>query len=180
MAKRARNAAWILAVLAAVAPATAAHAGQDDPLTRRVRTTDARIAALIEQAGRESATFRRMLETINGSDTYVFISDGRCRHDQAACFVAVRCAGVNRMMFVTVDMSRRSADWDVMGSIGHELRHTIEAISDPTVKSNADQYFLYERIGFHSRAGAFETQDAIDAGNIVRDDVRRFRKENRR
>jgi hypothetical protein len=32
-------------------------------------------------------------------------------------------------MFVLVDT--RKADWDLMGSVGHELRHTIEVIAEP-------------------------------------------------
>src|SRR5205814_10178442 len=54
--------------------------------------------------------------------------------------------------------------WVKMGSIGHELRHAIEVVGEPAVRSTSQQRFLYERIGFHTRNGAFETQDAMDAG----------------
>jgi hypothetical protein len=43
--------------------------------------------------------------------------------------VAVTKAGANRMLRVKVDT--RKADWDLMGSIGHELRHTIEVLNNP-------------------------------------------------
>ena len=39
-------------------------------------------------------------------------------------------------MRVTIALDARQSPWDLMASIGHELRHTIEAIQDPTVRSN--------------------------------------------
>jgi hypothetical protein len=54
--------------------------------------------------------------------------------------VSVTKAGPYRLLSVKVDTHR--ADCDLMGSIGHELRHTIEVLSDRTVTSSAAMYFL--------------------------------------
>jgi hypothetical protein len=64
-----------------------------------------------------------------------------------------------------------------MGSIGHELRHTIEVIGNPQVRDNTAKYFFYEQIGSHGMARARETQAAADAGNTVRSEVRKFNRE---
>jgi hypothetical protein len=89
-----------------------------------------------------------------------------------ACFVSVAEAGAYRYMRVVVDT--RKADWDLMGSIGHELRHTVEVIGNPSVRNNVNKHFFYEQIGTHGTATALETQAAVDAGNTVRAEVRKF------
>jgi hypothetical protein len=75
-------------------------------------------------------------------------------------------------MRVVVDT--RKADWDLMGSIGHELRHTVEVIANPRVRNNVSKHFFYEQIGTRGTATARETQAAVDAGNTVRAEVRKF------
>ena len=78
------------------------------------------------------------------------------------------------MLFVKVDL-RGGVDWNLMGSIGHELRHAIEVLDDPTVVNNATMFFLYERIGYHGTgSGAVETRAAVDAGDTVRAELRSF------
>jgi len=175
MAKAARKAAWLLAAMTIV-PAARVHAAQDDPLTRRVRTPNPQIAAMIERAAESSATFRAMVDQINTSDSIVFVADGHCQNHQAACFTATQMAGSQRMLFVTVDLSKHHHDCDTMASIGHELRHTLEVIADPSVTTPALQYFFYRSKGFHANAGGFETQAAMEAGTEVRDEVQHFMK----
>lgn len=151
-------------------PAGAADATA--PEMARVRSTNPSITALIQQATERSETFRGIVATINASDGIVYVEEGQCGHGVRACLVAVMTAGTNRMLRVKVDT--RKADWDLMGSIGHELRHGIEVLSEPGVRSNADMYFLYARIGFRGTGnGAVETNAAIDAGTAVRAEVRK-------
>jgi hypothetical protein len=61
-----------------------------------------------------------------------------------------------------------------MGSIGHELRHAIEVVGDPTVTSNSAMYFFYLAHGTRDGSKAFETRAATDTGNAVRAEVRAF------
>jgi len=45
--------------------------------------------------------------------------------------------------------------------VAHELRHTIEVIDEPTVTTNEEMFFLYQRIGQYGTAtGAMETKGA--------------------
>jgi hypothetical protein len=177
MAKTTRNmamammAAAILAIprVSAAADAIATDAGTQTP---HVRSSNPALVALIQQATERSATFRNIVETIAASDSFVFVEQGDCGHGVRACFVTVTAAATYRYMRVVVDT--RKADWDLMGSIGHELRHTIEVIGNPQIRDNNAKFFFYEQIGTHGSSGARETDAAVDAGNTVRSEVRKF------
>ena len=180
MAKGTRNlamAAAATAVLGLPSLSAAADAMPGTPAisSTHVRSTNAALVALIEQAGRRSATFRGLVDTIEASDSIVFVEEGRCGHGVRACFVSVTGTGSHRYMRVVVDT--RKADWDLMGSIGHELRHTIEVIDVPRIRDNASKHLFYLQVGTYGTSTARETQAAVDAGNTVRAEVRRFNRQ---
>jgi len=177
MAKRTRNLA--MAAMAAMVLGTPGLSAAADAIPgyqpmpgSHVRSSNSELLALIEQAGERSATFRSLVDTINASDSIVFVEAGNCGHGVRACFVSVTATTTHRYMRVVVDT--RKADWDLMGSIGHELRHTIEVIGQPSIRSNASKYFFYAQNGVEGTPTARETQAAVDAGNTVRHEVRRF------
>ena len=149
-------------------------AGADAPAMPHVRSSDATIATLISQATEQSQTFRGLTETINASNGIVCVEEGKCGHGVRACFVSVTTAGANRMLWVKVDT--RKADWDLMGSIGHELQHTIEVLGERTITTNAGMFMFYSRVGSVGRGNRFETEKALDAGSAVRAEVKNYRK----
>jgi hypothetical protein len=64
--------------------------------------------------------------------------------------------------------------WELRGSIGHELQHAIEVLSDRTVTSGVARYFFYRRTGRpHPNHLAFETDAAIEVGEAVRTEARK-------
>ena len=154
-------------LVAAGRPAAAADAGT--AAMSRVRTSSATIAARIQQASEQSKTFRGLVETINASDGIVYVEEGVCGKGVRACFTNVTASGANRILLVKVDT--RKADWDLMGSIGHELRHTLEVLGERTVTNQAAMYFFYSRVG-QNGGKAFETAAAVEAGEAVRAEVR--------
>ena len=178
MANTTRNlamAAMAAAVLGTPSLSAAADAMSASPTTpaSHVRSSNPELVALIQQAGQRSATFRALIDTINASDSIVFVEAGYCGHGVFSCFVSVAATGGYRYMRVVVDT--RKADWDLMGSVGHELRHTIEVIAAPGVRDNASKFFFYEQFGTKANgSGARETRAAVDAGNTVRAEVRQF------
>ena len=99
----------------------------------------------------------------------MYVEEGQCGHGVRACFANVTKAGSSLMW---VKVNTRKADWDLMGSIGHELRHTIEVLGEPSVTSGSAMYFFYSRIGTHGTKDAFETTAAVEAGMAVRQEVR--------
>ena len=102
------------------------------------------IAALIQSASEQSKTFKGLIDTINQSDGIVFVEEGTCGHGVQACFVTVTKAGRDRILWVKVDTTRTS-DLDLKAQIGHELRHTIEVLSDRSVTNQIAMYFFIVR-----------------------------------
>ena len=145
----------------------------DAPSVPRVRSGNVSIAALISRATEQSKTFRGLMETINASDGIVYVIEGKCGHGVRACLVTVSKEGPTRFLWVRVDTHK--ADVDLMASMGHELRHTIEVLSEPRVTSGAAMYLFYSGVGSQDVDRAFETTAAVDAGNLVRTEVRSYR-----
>jgi hypothetical protein len=161
-----------LAVAVAGAAATlcgAITAGAADAVAPHVRSSHAYIRAMIDEAVERSATFRRLVESIETTDGIVYVEQGTCGHHVRACLALhATPAGAYRILRVLVDA--RQPDWDVMASIGHELRHAIEVLGNVTLKSSEAIYLFYIREG--SMTGdSFETEEAIKAGHAVRNEV---------
>ena len=150
-------------------PESAPAAGEAHVMAR-VRSSNPAVAALIKSATEQSATFKGLVDTINSSDGIVIVEAGKCGHSVRACLLlSVTMAGPNRLLRVVVDTKK--ADWDLMGSIGHELQHAIEVLSNPAVTNNAAIYFFYEQ-AVPKSSGRFETAAAIQVGERVRAEVR--------
>jgi len=163
------SAAVTFALVAILAQPVAAE--PDAPHANRVRSSNPAIVALIQQAHRGSATFSRIVETIDNSDGVVYVEEGKCGHGVRACLVLkVTVGGPHRFLRIMVDM--RKGDSDLMGSIGHELRHAIEVLSDPTNTSDGAVFFFYHREAMRVK-GVFETDAAVAAGAAVRREIRR-------
>lgn len=153
------------------ARAGSAPGAADAPVMARLRSSNAAVAAVIRAATEQSATFRGLADAINGSDGIVYVEAGTCGHGVRACLaLSVTKAGPNRLLRVVVDTNK--VDWDLMGSIGHELQHAIEVLSTPSVTTTSALYFFYEQARPTS-SRRFETEAAVEAGNRVRAEVRR-------
>ena len=177
MTKTTRNVVVGMAIAIATAGTPRAEAGDNEPGTdgrpvmMRIRTHSPVIATLIQEATERSSTFRLLVKTISASDGIVYVNEGDCGHGVRACLADVIAAGPNRILRIQVDT--RKANWDLMGSIGHELRHAVEVLGDPTVTSNAAMFFFYERRGRRGTKSSFETAAAVETGDAVRSEVRR-------
>ena len=148
-------------------------ASMDAPAVGRVRSSNTVIGRVLTEASDRSKAFRRLVETINASDGTVYVEEGKCGQGVRACLVTVTMAGANRNLWVKVDTG--AADVDLMGSIGHELQHAIEVLSDRTVTSGVAMYFFYLKKGSRSQTGTFETRAAVEAGEAVGTEVLKYR-----
>jgi hypothetical protein len=142
------------------------------PAIARVRTIDPGLAALVREATVRSRTFRELVEAIGKTDGIVYVEQGECGHGVRACLAAVTVAGANRLVRVRVDTQK--ADWDLMGSIAHELQHAVEVLRQPGVTSTVTMHLFYLHEGRRT-ANRFETDAAIQAGGDVRAEARRPR-----
>ena len=138
----------------------------------RVRTSHAYLRAMISEAALRSPTFRGIVAAIEATDGIVYVEHGACKPGIRACLVMdVTPAASFRILRVIVDA--RQPDWDVMASIGHELRHALEVLENRGIVDNASLYFFYaEKRDAKDRP--FETRAATDAGFAVRREVSSF------
>jgi hypothetical protein len=141
----------VLAVTVVASPSPAAA-----PQTR-IRGANARLDAVISEAVSRSQTFRGLVDTILRTDGIVYVG---------ACLLpAVTIAGDNRLLRIVVDAGK--SDQDLMGSIGHELQHAIELLSDKGIRSSTAAILRVRKMC--SACGLrFETDAALKAGDAVR------------
>ena len=137
------------------------------PRIPRVRDNgDPSIAGLIQEATEHSRTFRRLVDTIDATNGLVYVERGTCGHHVRACLVlTVQVAGPNRLLRILVDIHRGHDE--LVASIGHELQHAVEALSDPHVTDTISIYCLFQRIGQTGYADTFETAAALQAEQAV-------------
>jgi hypothetical protein len=155
-------------------PAIRAESPAQADSVRRVRSGDPAIAGLIERGASQSATFKQVVAAVGASNGIVYVEPGMCRHGaMRACLrMAMQVSGPNRLLSVVVDKQRAWSDVELIGSIGHELQHAIEALSDPSVTDGAKLYNFFRRYA-PTDGNRFETTAAVNIGNSIRDELRR-------
>src|SRR5262249_29511505 len=137
-----------------------------DPPIPRVRSDNPGIARLIKQGTERSPTFKGLIDAIDRTDGLVYVEEGMCRHGVLAClWLSVKIAGPNRLLRILV--STRNSECDVTASIGHELRHALEVLSDPNIRRNRDMFFFFHREGA-TGSWPFDTGEALRVGDRVR------------
>ena len=133
-----------------------------------VRSSSAQIIALLVNGVRDSAMLKRLIDTLESNDGIVYVELGTCRRGADklnACLVNdVVAAGGRRYLRILVDL--RKDPGDLTGSIGHELQHAVEVLSDRSVTSTASMLAFYQGDG-RNGARSFETSAAVDAGLSV-------------
>ena len=154
------------AVFVAFACSAAATAYAQPETLVRVRSNSPSIAAVIQEATARSTLFRGLIETINLTDGLVYVDEGACGHSVSACLLlSVRVAGPYRLLRILVDPRKYSRDCDLMGAIGHELRHAIEILSVPSIKDYPSAQSFFDREGpTGSDQARFETPAAERTG----------------
>ena len=136
----------------------------------QVRSTDTVIQGLITEAAGLSRTFRRLVETIEGTDGIVYVESGACGHGVRACLMmTVTPAGSYRILRILIDLRQKPRD--LMGSIGHELRHAIEVLENRALVDSTAIYLFYAQVASNSNGQPFETRAAIEAGFAVRNEI---------
>ena len=140
------------------------------PRIMRLRSVGGTLAAVMTEATVRSATFRQLAHAISQTDGIVYVEDGDCGHGVRACLATVTTAGANRIVRVRVDAN--TTEWNLMGSIGHELQHAVEVLSSRSVSNTKALYLFYQRNAVRT-GSVFETDAAVRAGNDVRAEVRR-------
>ena len=117
-------------------------------------------------ARERSATFRRLIESIETTDGLIYIIEGQCPRGVGACLhLSVEIAGPRRLLRIFVN-PHWYPSCEMVEAIAHELQHAREALADKKARTTIGLFRLFERIG-PTGSGTFETQDALDMGTIV-------------
>jgi len=147
--RRAAGVAVAVAVLgwtsSAAATESSAAVASHESLTApdpRVRSASPRVVAAIIEAAAQSKTFRRLVDQIGTTDGIVYVAEGECGHEVHACLLfTITLAGPHRLLWILIDPQK--SDRALMASIGHELQHAVEVLSNRTIKSGPAMYSLY-------------------------------------
>jgi len=147
------------------------------PASSPVRSSSDSIIALLLDGVRDSATIRHLIQTIEQTDGIVYIEPGTCLRGSdklRACLVnEIITAGGRRYLRILVDI--RKGPVDLTGSIGHELRHAVEILSDRSVTSSARLLAFYQSEE-RNPARSYETTAALEAGSSVIAEINASRK----
>ena len=135
-----------------------------------VRGVTSRLVMIIHEATAQSDTFRGLVDQISQTNGVVYVAAGECGHGVQACLVPAMTTMGPRVLRILVD--GRRADRDLMGSIGHELQHAIEVLSRRSIRTYSAMILLYKEL-CDACGPRFETDEAVRAGNAVRDELRK-------
>jgi hypothetical protein len=80
--------------------------------------------------------------------------------------MSLELSGKNRLLRILVD-PRRAPGCEVIASIGHELQHALEVLSNPNVRTSFGMSSFFHQIGPEGSARRFETPEAIQVGVAV-------------
>jgi hypothetical protein len=128
----------------------------------RVRSENPFLTGLIADAVERSPTFRQLIDIIGRTNGIVYIVSRTCGRGVRSCLLLrVTVAGRYRILFIKVDP--RKAGNELMATIGHELQHAVEVLSDASLTNDLAIYHFYDRFVRTDR-GRFETEAAISAG----------------
>jgi hypothetical protein len=138
----------------------------------RVVGSDRKSAALLSEGRRRSPTLRTLAANIDASPWLVFVQEGACpAAETVGCLLHTvgRYGGAPYLRIRLVLRGRSRAQ--TIATLGHELQHAWEAISDPAVVDAQSLSAMFRRIGHESlHLGAtqvFETVDADRVGALV-------------
>ena len=109
---------------------------------------------------------------IGGAGGLVYVHHGTCGRNVRACLLLnVTQAGPYRLMNIRVDQRKKGRD--LMIAIGHELRHVLEVLNEPSAVDADSIRIFYERIAPTERY-SFETQAAIQTELKIADELRAY------
>ena len=137
---------------------------------RRVRSTDRRLAKMIELGARRSATFAGLLAAIECTDVIVYIEPAKempSKLDGRLLLLPIS----NNQRYLRIQIRAGLSKDETVPLIGHELQHALEVARSPDIVSAATMAAAYERFGFARNRGRdrvdFDSVAAIETGVTI-------------
>lgn len=163
----------LLAFLFVIAPSPALMAQTfDDDTHKHIRTTDQRLARLLDEGARGSQTFRRLVDRLRRSDVIVYLESGQATRAADGRLRFLSAAGGLR--YVHISVARLASADAQIALIGHELRHAVEIADAPSIVDAESLAREYQRIGFLNARQlehtSYDSDAAVAAGyQVLRD-----------
>jgi len=139
---------------------------------RHVRTTDRFMRQMIAEGLDRSPTFHALIARLEATDVIVYIEPvSKLPGSLAGRLVLLPYGGTQRYLRVQIALGRPPAE--VIGLIGHELRHALEIAEARDVHDDKTLVALYKRIGDRSSDALhrYDTSAARWAGRRVQHEV---------
>jgi hypothetical protein len=164
---------WLCA-LVLLASVVSSPLGASSEAITHLRIQDSRTASAFRDGLIRSPTLRKLVDQIEASNMFVYVSLNP--------FMKKRLAGQTTWMgkskefrYLRVAINGDLVADQIIGTLGHELRHVVEVIDDESVVDEGTLVSLYRRIGKPSSPdipSGWETVAAQDAGLQVRRELR--------
>jgi hypothetical protein len=141
------------------------------PQDPHVRTTERKVTSLIELGLTGSATFRRLVDQLNGSDVVVYVALKQGR-DGLGAYLAhdIVVAGGRRYLHVAIETL--GTDRHIVARLGHELQHAVEVAQAPDVRDAAALERLFSGLDVRSVCkDCFETAAALEVQTAVESEL---------
>ena len=140
---------------------------------RHVRTTEARILAIVEDGVTGSATFRRLVETLDASDVIVYLEPKFDRGGLGG-YLSHRMVVAGPMRYLKIALDLKGGRDRLVSLVAHELQHAVEVAEASEVRDSRSMVRLFERrtISQSCGGGCFETEAARDVQEAVLDELR--------
>lgn len=123
-----------------------------------LRTGNGRILEVMQAAIERSPVFRSLIDAIDASGRTVYVDEGPCARTEARSCVQPLPGSVSLRVLV----DPRSGLVAVARQLAHEFQHVVEIAAAPDAIDPPTIRHLYERIGFQSCEGCYETRQALD------------------
>jgi hypothetical protein len=154
------------------------QAADPQPLSpfRNFRTSDAEIRSAISACYGYSVTCHQLIDEIESSSTFVYLSRGQCLPGQGGSCVRFSAASPEAR-YLHVVLERDLTEKCLLSVTAHELQHVVEVVRAPHVVDLASFRLLFARIGFFLRGSGmredWETEEAQRIASVVSKEVKR-------
>jgi hypothetical protein len=137
-----------------------------------VRTTEARILTIIELGVARSATFRRLVQTLDASDVIVYI-EPKFNRSALAGYLSHRVIVAGPIRYVQIAVGMHGSENRLVALVAHELQHAVELAAATGVRDSESMARLFERASISfGCGGCYETSAAIDVEEAVLTEMR--------
>lgn len=166
---------WLASLVLAVVSTVPAEA--QAPISPSVRGTTPDITDATTSTREQSPTFRQREADIRRAGGLVYVHHGPCGPAVRACMLLdIKRAGPYRLM--NVGVHHRKKGRDLMNAIGHELRHVLEVLNEPSAV-DANSIRIFYELTSPTSGLSFETEAAIETARKIDSELRAYARANR-